>query len=344
MKVLIDTSPLANKSANRGIGRYTRELVDALRALHTDHTFFTSDDRVGNVDIVHYPFFDLFFPTLPFLKRTKTIVTIHDVIPLVFPRHYPVGIRGKLGLLHQKLSLISVKHVITDSLCSKRDIVDHLGVKPDLITSVPLAASQLFVRQSGSVIDCVRKKYDIPKNYVLYVGDINYNKNVPFLIRVIARIPDVTLVLVGKAMKNSTIPEGRAIAKAVRESGSEKNVRLLDTVGSLDDLVAIYSGAKVYVQPSLYEGFGLPVIEAMRCKVPVVSSCGGSLAEIVNEAGFQFNPQNEQECEAAIRKALRMSSEERVKMMKYAFEYSNQFTWERTARETIAIYEKIMRQ
>src|SRR5258708_29603366 len=101
-----------------------------------------------------------------------------------------------------------------------------------------------------------------------------------------AHIPDITLVLVGKAVTNKSIPEGQAIVRAIQNAGSSKYVKLLGSVESIADLVALYSGARVYVQPSLYEGFGLPIIEAMRCKVPVVSSCGGSLAEVVSDAGL----------------------------------------------------------
>ncbi len=343
MNVLVDTSPLKNQNAIRGIGRYTIELVQALRSLQTPHTFFTSDQESKDVDIIHYPFFDLFFATLPLIKKAKTIVTIHDVTPLVFPTHYPRGIRGQLKFLYQKLALTSVSHVITDSHCSKRDIIEHLKLKPEMITPIPLAASPVFQKQSVSVIEDVRRKYALPKNYCLYVGDINYNKNLPFLVSVMSHIPDITLVLVGKTVTNTTTPEGQEIARAIEVAGNGKYVKLLDSVDSQDDLVALYSGAKVYVQPSLYEGFGLPVIEAMRCKVTVVSSCGGSLAEVVSDAGIQFNPRDPKGCEAAIRRVLRMSDEDRGKMVKKAHEYGEQFTWERTARETLAVYEKVMK-
>lgn len=344
MNILIDTSPLRNKNALRGVGRYTKELVNALRALPTQHTFYTSDDRPASVDLIHYPFFDLFFPTLPLVKKTKTVVTIHDVIPLIFPRHYPVGIKGRIGFLYQILSLRSISHVITDSACSKRDLNDQLKLSGDRVTSIPLAASSEFAKQTNSVVEAVRRKYNIPKNYVLYVGDINYNKNLPFLIRVMAQIPDITLVLVGNAVQDIHIPEGKAIHDAIEQQGSEKYVRLVTNVETQDDLIALYSGARVYVQPSLYEGFGLPVVEAMRCRVPVVSSCGGSLAEVVGDAGVQFNPTDSVGCEAAIRKALRLDDEQRAKVIKKAYEYSEKFSWERVAQETLGVYDNVLRK
>lgn len=344
MRVYIDTSPLQNANAVRGVGRYTKELVDALQTLNTTHTFLTSEDEPGKVDLVHYPFFDLFFPTLPLMKKAKTVVTIHDVTPLVLARHYPRGVRGQLKYLRQRLALRGVTHVITDSACSKRDIIDYLKVRAENISVVPLAATPQFKKQPTSVVEDVRKKYNIPKNYMLYVGDISYNKNLPFLIKVAARIPTISLVLVGREMNNVAIPEGQAIQAAIAQASSQKFVRLVDSVTAVEELAALYSGAACYVQPSLYEGFGLPVIEAMRCKTPVVSSCGGSLAELVGTYGLQFNPTDEVGCEAMLRKALRLGDEERQKLVRKAFEYSETFTWERTARETLAVYEKVVKK
>ncbi len=343
MNILIDTSPLETASSGRGIGRYVKELVTALKRANSIHHIYTSADEPKHVDLIHYPFFDLFFPTLPLFKKTKTVVTIHDVIPLVFPKNYYPGIRGSINLFRQSLALRSVSHIISDSSVSKRDTTQLLHIRPEKISVVPLAAADEFFKRSQSEIDAVRKKYAVPKNYCLYVGDINYNKNLPFLISVMAKIPDVTLVMVGRAMKNTAIPEGKAIAKAIADAGSEKYVRLLDAVESQDELAALYSGARVYVQPSLYEGFGLPVLEAMRCKTPVVSSRGGSLPEVVGEMGFMFHPRDPHECEAAIRKALRLGGEERSLMVKKAFEYSQQYSWERTARETLAVYDQILK-
>lgn len=340
MDILIDTSPLSTASGGRGIGRYVSELVTALKSLTTEHKFYTTQDAPGDCDLVHYPFFDLFFHTLPIFRKKPTVVTIHDVIPLVFPKRYPVGISGKIAFIRQRLALRSVSHVITDSMMSKRDIEEYLKVSHEKITVVPLAASEQFSKRTVPEIDAVKKKYGIPKNYFLYVGDINYNKNLPFLISVMGKIPDVTLVLVGRAVTNTSIPEGRAIQKAIVEAGNEKFVKLLDKVESQDDLASLYSGAKAYIQPSLYEGFGLPVIEAMRCRVPVVSSRGGSLAEVVGDYGITFHPRDAHECESAIRKVLRLTPEMRSEMVKRAYEYSLQFSWERTAKETLAVYEK----
>lgn len=344
MNIYIDTSPLANDNAIRGVGRYTKELVEALQTYSLKHAIYTDKKEIqGKIDIVHYPFFDLFFPTLPLVKTARTIVTIHDVIPLLFPKHYPRGIKGNLNFFRQKLALRSARHIITDSQASLRDIVDHLGVRQEKITVVPLAASPSIQRPSAAVLDAVRRAYGLPKNFALYVGDMNYNKNLPFLIRVFKRIPKLTLVLVGKTLNNTHIPEGKALHHAISSLGMQKRVRILDTVASTSavDLAAIYALATVYVQPSLYEGFGLPVLEAMQCRTPVVCSRGGSLPEVVGDAALLFHPHDEEECKQMIERVLRMSESQKTALLRKGTMQAHQFSWEKTARLTLSVYEQV---
>jgi glycosyltransferase involved in cell wall biosynthesis len=342
MNVLIDTSPLKNQSAVRGIGRYTRELVQALRLLPTSHHFFTSEDKAERIQLIHYPYFDFFFATLPFLRPAKTVVTIHDTIPLIFPKHYPRGVKGTLRFLRQKIALKTVAHVITDSHNSKRDIHEHLKVPLDKITPVPLASSPDIVHQHISVVEEMRKKYSIPRKYLLYVGDINYSKNIPFLLRVMKALPAVTLVMVGKQLKNTSIPEGKEIESLLYELNIEERVIRLTDVSDSHELSALYTGAHAYIQPSLYEGFGLPVLEAMQCKTLVVCSLGGSLPEIAGEAAIYFHPHKEDECIQAIKKVLRFTPIQRNALVRKGVERAASYSWERTARETLDIYERII--
>lgn len=344
MNILIDTTPLTNGSAIRGIGRYTAELLRALKDNASPHQIFTTDTVENQaVDIVHYPFFDLFFPTLPIGKRAKTIVTIHDVIPLLFPLHYPKGVKGSLNFWRQKFALRSVSHIITDSESSKRDIVDHLHIRSDKISVVYLAASPDIKKPSQGVLDSVRKKYGLPRNFALYVGDINYNKNLPFLLNVISKIPKLTLVLVGRAMNNQSIPEGKAIHRTIARLGLEKRVRIIDSLegDSVEELASIYSLASFYIQPSLYEGFGLPVLEAMQCKTPIVCARAGSLPEVAGDAAVYFHPMEVDDCRQAIEKVLRYSDKQLQTMIKKGIEQAATFSWEKTARETIKVYEKV---
>ncbi len=344
MNILIDTSPLQNESSIRGIGRYTKELLSSLRTIKSPHTFYTNEDVADtSIDLIHYPFFDFFFPTLPFFKKAKTVVTIHDVIPLLFPKHYPRGIRGTINLFRQKLALRGVAHVITDSESSKRDIIDHLHIKPENISVVYLAANEAIKKPVQSVQDEVRKRYSLPKNFALYVGDINYNKNLPFLIRSVKKIPKLSLVLVGKAMNNTAIPEGRAIHKTISLLGMEKRVKLIDSVSgdASSDLSSMYSLATVYVQPSLYEGFGLPVLEAMQCRTPVVCARAGSLPEVAGDAASYFHPMDEEDCANAIQKVLRFSQKQRSTAVRKGVDQAAKFSWKKVATQTLSVYESI---
>ncbi len=347
MRVLIDTTPLENANAIRGVGRYTQELLQALRELHSPNEFLTtSDEKKVSVDVVHYPFFDLFFSTLPLWLSRPTIVTIHDVIPLVFAKHYPRGIRGNIKFFKQRLALRAVAHVITDSEISKRDIIEHLRIPSDKVTVVPLAASQDIRKPPQAIIDAVRKRYELPKSYALFVGDINYNKNLPFLIQSMSQVEKLTLVLVGKNVNNTAIPEGKELYRAISAHGMEKRVRLIDTLGtdSTQDLSALYAGATLYIQPSLYEGFGLPVLEAMQCRTPVVSSLGGSLPEVAGDGAIYFHPHDQAECAAAITKVLHMPEKQLQNLIQKGVLRAGEYSWKRAAQQTLAVYEKVVRK
>ncbi|MEP7167018.1 MAG: glycosyltransferase family 1 protein [Candidatus Woesebacteria bacterium] len=347
MRILIDTTPLENANAIRGVGRYTQELIQALRLLSTPHEFVTSKE-VGksSIDLVHYPFFDLFFSTLPLRHSKPTVVTIHDVIPLVFAKHYPRGIKGNVKFFKQRLALRGVSHVITDSQISKRDIIEHLKIQSEKITVVPLAASGEIRKPPQAIVDSVRKQHELPKKYALYVGDINYNKNLPFLISAMSRVEKLALVLVGKNVKDTTISEGREIDRAVKAHGMEKRVYFVDNLGtnSVQELSALYAGATVYIQPSLYEGFGLPILEAMQCRTPVVCSLGGSLPEVAGDAAVYFHPHDEEECATAIMKVLHMPERQLQGLIQKGVDQASRYTWEQTAKQTLAVYEMVMRK
>ncbi|MFH2118144.1 MAG: glycosyltransferase family 1 protein [Candidatus Paceibacterota bacterium] len=345
MKVLINVQPLSSGHAIRGVGMYTRFLSEALEKQSGIELYRSSlIQRPKKIDIVHYPFFDLFFPTLPIAKFNKTMVTIHDVIPLLFPKEYPVGKRGKLAFAHQKLALKTVAKVITDSVSSQQDIATHLGVPLGKIAVVPLAANPFLQPLPANKIKTYKRKLKLPAKYILYVGDINYNKNIPQLIKALKYLPDdIKLVCVGKHFSPQDIPEWQAIESQVALSNVAKRVIFKPDVLSDDyqTLSAIYSAAAVYVQPSLYEGFGLPVLEAMRCKVPVVAAKNSSLPEVGGEAALFAQPTAEDLAEG-VEMILSLTQAKRRAWIKKAVAWEQQFTWEKTAQETMRIYQSIL--
>jgi hypothetical protein len=175
------------------------------------------------------------------------------------------------------------------------------------------------------------------------VGDINYNKNLPQLIKALKFLPDeLKLVCVGKHFVEQDIPEWQAIEAQIALSNVAKRVIFMPNILSDDyqALSALYSGAEVYVQPSLYEGFGLPILEAMRCKTPVVSASNSSMLEVGGEAAL-FTDSQAEELAEGVEMMMGLSQAKRRAFVSKAFQWQERFTWEKTAQQTMAVYKQI---
>lgn len=346
MNIAIDITPLESGHRARGVGVYTKSLIDALETYKKQHTYlyFTGHQRVpGDADIVHYPYFDPFFLTLPLIKLKPTVVTVHDLIPLVFPYKFPAGIRGTVKWQVQRLSLRGAKRIIADSNSSKNDIARIASVKKEIIDTVYLAPDLAFHPITDPVaLNGVRRKYFLPKQYILYVGDVNWNKNVIGLLQAFAALrkrnefSQFKLVLAGRAFLQDSLPEIQQITQRIREHDLEHVVIRPGSV-SIEDLSCLYSLASVYVQPSHYEGFGLPVLESMACGCPVVCTNTSSLKEIAGPA-LQVSPKPE-DILAGITKMITI---DRKIQLERQFAWVKQFTWKRVAGETVAAYERAL--
>jgi glycosyltransferase involved in cell wall biosynthesis len=349
MRVALDVSPVKTGHAVRGIGFYTKRLTAALKKIDKKNKYILIEDSKfiihdSEFDLVHYPYFDFFFLTLPVFKKTKTIVTIHDVIPLVFPEHFPPGIKGKIKFQIQKFSLKSVPAVITDSQNSKKDIVKFLGVPEEKTHVVYLAPGSEFkpLDRFEMMHHRIISKYRLPEKFALYVGDINWNKNIPGLVKACRRV-DIPLVIVGKQAGETNIDrshlENRDLAWLQDYCSRQPSVVLTGFVPT-NDLVAIYNLATVYVQPSFYEGFGLPVLEAMACGCPVVATDTSSIPEITGNAAILVDPTNVENlalCIKGVFDDIGMQKELSHKGLAQA----KRFSWEKTARGTISVYKKV---
>lgn len=355
MKVAVNAYPLKSGHKDRGIGFYTYNLIENLKKdTSMDVKEFTDLSKVGDVDIVHYPWFDFFFHTLPIRKKFKTIVTIHDTIPLKFPEHYPAGLRGKINFFLQKMALENC-HIITDSKVSKEDLNKYLRLDPKNISVVHLAANDSFKPQSDTKLLYIKRKYNLPDRFLLYVGDANWIKNLPFLIegydklRQISNLEDVKLVLVGavflKKVENINHPELESLKK-VNELIKNKNLEI-DILRpgdlNLEELVSFYNLATIYVQPSLYEGFGLPLIEAFSCGTPVVCSRRGSLMEIGGDAPIYFDPTNPKLFISIVTELLQNRSLQE-RLSKSGLKRATQFSWNKVANETKNIYFEVLKK
>jgi glycosyltransferase involved in cell wall biosynthesis len=167
-KITINVSKLHSANKTRGIGIYANALVNSLSKVTSTHQYSlaTKKSLLKYADLIHYPFFDLFFLTLPLRQLTKSVVTIHDVTPLVFLKQFKPGIRGKAKLKIQLHALKNVDAIITDSNNSKNDIIKYLKVSSEKIYVVYLGVSDEFKPKTI--------KSTINKPYILYVGDVNY--------------------------------------------------------------------------------------------------------------------------------------------------------------------------
>lgn len=333
IKVFLDGG---THSKGRGVGFYAENLA---RALEKSKDIKLTDK---NPDVIHYPFFDLFYHTLPQKKQKPTIVTIHDVTPLVLSSRYPKGIKGSLNFVRQWLALQTVSAIITDSENSKSDIQKYLFVSPEKIFVTPLAIDPVYGREvTEAKLKEVRARYNLPQKFILTVaGGPNPNKNLPSLAEVTDRL-DIPLVIVGKGMlqevKEPVHPE---LIDMVRLK-IYKHLILPGFVSN-EDLSALYRLASLYVQPSLYEGFGLPLLEAMTAGCLVASSNASSLPEIYHENAITFNPRKLTSMERAIKRALNLSPKAKETQINEAQKKAATFTWSKTAQATQKVYQRTL--
>lgn len=341
IKVFVDDLPLKSGHAVRGIGNYTRNLVAGL----TKEKTIELVRLVDCPDLVHYPYFDLFYHTLPIQKKFPTVVTIHDVIPLIFPKHCPPGLRGMVNHRLQRVSLKNAIAVITDSQCSKSDIVQYLHYPSNQIYVTYLAAGDKFhqIMMKSGWEDQFRKKYSLPSRFVLYASDINWNKNVISLVHACKKA-NMNLVIVGKWAQEDSFdrshPENQIRCQFVDQFWCDPTIKRLGWVDE-EDLIKLFNIADVYCQPSYYEGFGLQILEAMACGCPVITSNISSLPEIAGNAALLVDPYSVAAIAQGITKVLN-SPTLRSTMIGRGYKQANSFSWDKTVSETVKVYRSVL--
>lgn len=339
IKVFFDSVSLSQEHGSRGIGYYTDNLLAELKKFKDIKLV----DNAKKANVVHIPYFDFFFNTLRLYPGKKNIVTIYDTIPLIYPSYYPPGIKGKINFIKQKNKLSQIDAVITISETSKKDIVRFLDYPQEKIFPIHLAANSIYKKlQPGNWESEIAKKYNLPTKFVLYVGDVNYNKNLSRLAGacVLANVP---LVVVGKhAAQKSTDKEhleNKSFFQFLEMFGNNPGILRLGFVES-EDLVKIYNLATVYCQPSFYEGFGLPVIEAQACGIPVIASKTQALVEIAGDSCMFFDPYNEKEIVYTIKGVLNNNTL-RVDLIEKGLLNTHKYSWKASAQKTLLAYKNI---
>lgn len=349
MKVFFDSAPLASGHSVRGIGAYTKSLQEELKKEKGVHLVNSKEAA----DVIHYPYFDLFFNTLSLVSGKPTVVTVFDVIPLLYPDRYPPGIRGRIAFLGQKKKLQKVSAVITISETSKKDIVRFLNVPAERIYPIHLAPRGMFRPvKDKKALSAVRKKYNLPASFVLYVGDVNYNKNLLRLAEAVKKI-GAKLVIAGKQAVQEdfdrTHPENQPLVAFLDKYGKDKDILRLGFVSD-EDLVALYNLATAYCQPSLYEGFGLPVLEAMASSCPVIAARTQSLVEISEawplglggKACIFVDPKDTDDIASGLKKVIN-DDKLAKELRKQGPLHAKKFSWQKTAEQTIKVYETVLK-
>lgn len=257
--------------------------------------------------------------------KCKKVVTIHDLTPILFPEHH-IWISRFIHKYFLGIILNNVDGILVPSECTRRDLVRLYSVKKPVAVTYE-AASSFFEQAGKEEISRVKKKYGIEGKYILSVGTLEPRKNLSLVLEVFGRIHDVKWVIVGGKGWHFDAME------ACLRGDNGTNIVVTDYV-SEGDLQAFYSGAEVLVYPSLYEGFGLPILEAMACGCPVIASNVSSLPEVVGGAGELFDPKDSDDLERALQKVLG-SEKIRAEMREKGFARAREFSWEKCAKETI---------
>jgi glycosyltransferase involved in cell wall biosynthesis len=287
------------------------------------------------VDLLHSPHF-----LLPLVRPCPAVATVHDVIYMACPEDLP-SFAGRLyyRTMMNACSRMATR-IITDSAHSKAELIRYLRVDPEKIEVVYPAVDPFFQsRPDPAGLASARSKFGIDCDYILYAGIYKPRKNHAGLLKafqLLLKSGIQSLLLVAGPMA-----EGEPILRALaQELGIAKHVIFTDLVTDAE-LRALYSAARVYVCPSLYEGFGFTVLEAMACGTPVVCSSSTSLPEVAGKAALYFDPHNPEVMAAHLHTAF---SDDTVRASLIANGRSNllRFSWEETARQTLAVYHQAL--
>lgn len=359
-----------------GVGRYTRGIVAALGNLDHDNQYtlivprdadnippatplpaarllrlpFTDwsltiawhrlrlplyvDLFTGALDLFHSPDF-----VLPPVRRARTIVTVHDLSFLLYPQYATQGLVSYLTAVVPR-SLRQADLVLADSAWTRQDLIGALSVPEDRVVVVPAGVGPEYRPISDrSVLDPVRKRYSLPERFILHVGTLEPRKNLVRLMEALCNIaaeePETRLVLVGgKGWLYSDI------FASVDRLGLRDRVVFPGYIAEAD-LPAVYNLATVFAYPSIYEGFGIPPLEAMACGTPVVCSNSSSLPEVVGGAALLVDPQDTDALASALLRALNDSGL-RATLRQRGLMQAGLFTWPAAAHKLLAAYEMCM--
>ncbi len=350
MIIGVDARTTQNQYKGRGIGNYTEHIIEWLPKADPNIRIETED--FSRVDVFLQPNFWDGFPIRQWRIKCPKVLMMHDLTPLV-TNHFTE--RGALiNVVKSVMYLLKVRNIkkadaiLTNSEQTKKDVIKYAGVSPDIVHRVYLGVDEEF-----------RTQNPVPReergDYILFVGGVEANKNVLRLLRAFAnikfqisnsksisndKISNLKLIMPGGQFVNEDKIETKMIKAKVKELGLEDSV---DFPGFVEqkDLVELYRKALVFVYPSYYEGFGFPVLEAMACGTPVVSSNASPLPEVGGPAVIYVDPFDVESIAEGILRVLGFNTLEYRSWVQKGLEQAAKFSWATCARETLEVLKSV---
>ncbi|MBI2222066.1 MAG: glycosyltransferase family 4 protein [Acidobacteria bacterium] len=321
----------------RDLGPNFTAVPDASRPYSVAEQFSVPLDlRRHKVDLLHEPHY-----VLPPFVPCRAVVTIHDCIHLRFPQYLP---HRKLAHAYARMFLWTATHqaerIITVSETSKRDILQYFRIPPDKIEVIYNGIDDRFwTRPTDDEMERVRERYQLTGQFLLYAGNIKPHKNLERLIEAFHQLrregfDDLKLLIIG-----DEISKYATLRRTVHRYKLHQHVRFFGFVPD-HTLAALYRLAAVFVFPSLYEGFGLPPLEAMASGTPVVTSNVSSMPEVTGDAALLIDPYDAEAIAAGIKTVLTDDSL-RVGLRERGFKRAREFSWSRSAERVRAIYDEV---
>jgi glycosyltransferase involved in cell wall biosynthesis len=292
---------------------------------------FAQASRSDRLDVLHVSY------NAPLFTRCPLVVSVHDISYVHFPEFFTKR-HLRLVSTYVPYSVKAARHVLTLSESAAQDIERVYGVPRNKISVVPLAARAPYTSMAEPTrVSHVRETFGLSEPYILAVGNLQPRKNLLRLVEAVAKLPawasDLKLALVGKAQWREL-----DIYRRVTELGLKDRVVFTGYVSD-EDLAHLYHGSHALVYPSLYEGFGLPILEAMACGTPVICSNTSSMPEVAGDAAIMVDPLNVGELADAIGSVVQSNSL-REQLRHLGFARAASFSWLKTACQTLKVYEQ----
>jgi alpha-1,3-rhamnosyl/mannosyltransferase len=286
--------------------------------------------RASRAALLHSPHYNV-----PVSAVRRCVVTVHDLIHLKFPQFLPSLAARLYANAMFRWVIPKARAILTVSEHTRKDLIETLKIPPEKITVTPPGVTEGFQRISPEIVQPILRSLEFPESYFLYVGNLKEFKNVPMLLEVFGRFqerhPDgPRLVMVGRNLIDGF---DRRIQQA-------KGVHWLPSLAG-EILPKIYSGALAFLFPSLYEGFGLPPLEAMACGAPVICSNRASLPEVVGEAAIFIDPERPDSLLHAMEQ-IAQDSALRQHCIEKGLKQAARFSWDRTAAATVEVYRRCL--